>query len=218
MTVRDLRRRWKPHKDRLNVLLDQHPTNIRFHRACSWIQQAELIEPEKSDLVLMCQWVAFNALYGQWNSQAREPEADRQGWRTFLHRIAALDKTGYIKATLVEHRKLVLAIVDDAYLASFFWRDPSVSLAVRTTRDRHHAPTWYLEQKWTMILEAVLERVYLLRCQLMHGAATFASARNRKSLSRCITIMNQLLPAILSVYIDHGPDEDWGSLCYPPIG
>jgi hypothetical protein len=218
MIVRDLRRRWKPHKERLHAVRDDHPTNVRFHRACSWLQEAEQADGAKPDLVLTCQWIAFNALYGQWDPRLREPRADRECWRMFLDRVLALDVNGQLAAVLVDHKKLVLAILDDAYLAAFFWREPSASRAARTTRDRHEAPTWYLERRWGLILQTLLERVYLLRCQLLHGAATFGSGRNRKSLGHCITMMNHLVPAILSVYVDHGDDEDWGPLCYPPVG
>lgn len=68
-TVRDLRRKWKPHKERLNELEAEHPTNIRFHRACSWLQRAEQInEKDDLDLTILSQWVAFNSLYGQWGT------------------------------------------------------------------------------------------------------------------------------------------------------
>ena len=29
--------------------------------------------------------------------------------------------------------------------------------------------------------------------------------------------MQRLLPALRMVWIDHGADEDWGPLCYPPM-
>ena len=32
VTVRDLRRGWRPHKQRLNGTRARHPTAIRFHR------------------------------------------------------------------------------------------------------------------------------------------------------------------------------------------
>ena len=35
LTVRELRRLWKPQKERLNAEQREHATNIRFHRACS---------------------------------------------------------------------------------------------------------------------------------------------------------------------------------------
>ena len=42
LTVRDLRRLWKPHKERLNGHAAEHPTTIRFHRACSWLSFSRL--------------------------------------------------------------------------------------------------------------------------------------------------------------------------------
>jgi hypothetical protein len=61
-----------------------------------------------------------------------------------------------------------------------------------------------------------LVRVYLLRCQVVHGASTHGSQLNRVSLGRCITLMDHLLCTVLQIWIDHGADEDWGAMCYPP--
>ena len=44
-TIRDLRRRWKPHKERLATVRSEHPTAIRFHRACSWLSEVEQLDP-----------------------------------------------------------------------------------------------------------------------------------------------------------------------------
>ena len=41
LTIRQLRRRWKPHKERLTAEQPENPTPIRFHRACSWIARVE---------------------------------------------------------------------------------------------------------------------------------------------------------------------------------
>lgn len=58
-TVRDLRRRWKPAKERLHAEQAEHPTNVRFHRACSWLQRAEVVaDGQDLDLVLALQWIA----------------------------------------------------------------------------------------------------------------------------------------------------------------
>ena len=57
-----------------------------------------------------------------------------------------------------------------------------------------------------------------MRCQLVHGAATYGGKLNRTSLKHCVTMMQRLLPAMLLVWIDHGADEDWGPMCYPPVG
>ena len=44
-TVHDLRRQWKPHKERLATVRSEHPTAIRFHRVCSWLSEVEKLDP-----------------------------------------------------------------------------------------------------------------------------------------------------------------------------
>ena len=68
-TVHDLRRRWKPHKERLAALGGERPTSIRFHRACSWLAHVEQMpDGQDHDLGLVSLWIAFNALYGKWDT------------------------------------------------------------------------------------------------------------------------------------------------------
>ena len=215
--IRQLRRRWKPIKQRLTEQQKSHPTNIRFHRACSWLRRVEQMDEESDlDLALTCRWIAFNALYGQWDPVLGEPRPDRECWRRFLDRVLALDGEKRLVDVLMTHKRLVLAILDDAYVAGFFWKSPSTERAVKTTRDRRQAATWYLQKRWALLLEHVVERIYLLRCQLLHGAATYGSKLNRTSLRRCTRMLGLLLPTVLAVWIEHGADEDWGAMCYPP--
>ncbi len=217
LTVRDLRRRWKPHKQRLLETGDEQPTSIRFHRACSWIDRVDEEGAEDHDTDLISLWIAFNSLYGQWDEQKREPRPDRESWRGFVDRILRLDKSGYVADSLSAHRQLVMSLLEDEYLSGYYWEEPCAKRAGQSKRAMYDARTWYLEKRWIMILERLLERVYLMRCQLVHGAATHGGKLNRTSLRRCVTMMQRLLPAFLMVWIDHGADEDWGPMCYPPL-
>ena len=65
--------------------------------------------------------------------------------------------------------------------------------------------------------DRLIERIYLLRCQLVHGAATFNSSLNRTAIQNCSEMLDHLLRAFLLVWIDHGAAEDWGTMCYPPM-
>ena len=218
LTVRDLRRQWKPHKERLATIHSEHPTAIRFHRACSWISEVEQLEPVRhSDQILLHQWIAFNALYGQWDPTALEPAADRRSWQAFLEQIHKLDRSSHLVNVLQDHKPLVLCILEDEYLNHYFWEDPSAKSAGKARNGRHKALSWYVEGRWLNILEQLVTRIYLLRCQLSHGAATCGSKLNRSALKHCVAMMNRLLPAILQVWIEHGADEDWGPMCYPPL-
>ena len=218
VTVRDLRRRWKPHKERLLAEGDEQPTSIRFHRACSWIDRVEKnAEAEDHDVDLISLWIAFNSLYGQWDEQEREPKPDRKCWRAFTESLLRLDESDHVADMLTEHKKLVMSLLEDEYLSGYFWEEPGAERAGKSKKAMYDARTWYLEKRWIMILERLLERVYLMRCQLVHGAATHGGKLNRTSLRRCVMMLQRLLPSFLMVWIDHGADEDWGTMCYPPL-
>ncbi len=217
-SVHALRRRWKPHKERLAATGGEQATSIRFHRACSWMARVEQMpDGQEHDLALVSLWIAFNALYGQWDGQRREPRLDRESWRAFVDRILRLDRKGYVADALREHKRLVITLLEDEYLSGFFWQEPSARRAGQSRKAARNAHTWYIEQRWAKVLDEVLERVYLARCQLVHGAATYGGRLNRTALRRCVMMMQRLLPALLMVWIDHGAHEDWGPLCYPPM-
>lgn len=218
LTVHELRSRWKPAKQRILAAESNHPTPIRLHRAFSWLARCEAAEDGKDqDLVLICQWIAFNGLYGRWDEQRREPLPDRPCWRQFVDRLLALDTSGHLAGMLTSQRELVMSILDDEYLSGFFWEEPSAVRASKSKKAKYDARTWYVEQRWGLLIDRLLERVYLLRCQLVHGAATFGGKLNRKSLDRCVEVLRHLLNAVVLVMIDHGAEEDWGSMCYPPL-
>lgn len=217
LTVRALRRRWKPNKERLRRIDPQHPTNVRFHRACSWLQRVEQLDGKDDlDFALIAQWIAFNALYGQWDHAAREPARDSRCWKDFLDRMRKLDREGRIGDVLTEHRKLVMSILEDEYLSRFFWEEPGQLRARKSKKVKYDARTWFVEKNWALILDRLIERIYLLRCQLVHGAATYNGKLNRTATRRCSLMLGHLLRALLLVWIDHGADEDWGPMCYPP--
>ena len=217
-SVHELRSRWQPHKERLAAIRGDHPTAIRFHRACSWLSHVEKYDPIKdADQVLIHQWIAFNSLYGQWDEAALEPASDRRCWQAFLSRVMSLDRAGQLVSMLQDHKPLVLCILEDEYLNQYFWQDPCEKTAGQARHGRHKAQSWYVEGRWLNILEQLVTRIYLLRCQLTHGAATCGSRLNRKALKHCTTMLGWLLPATLQVWIDHGADEDWGPMCYPPM-
>jgi len=219
LTVPELRERWLPHKERFSSAGSGHPTAVRFHRACSWLEEAERLDADdQADHILIFQWTAFNALYGQWDLDRHLPLSDWESWQVFLTRMIELDATEHIVSLLEDNRGLVLAILGNAYLNRYFWQDPSGEKAGKAGRGgRHRAESWYAQKDWSIILEQVVERIYLLRCQLVHGAATLRSSLNRTALKHCMTMMSKLLPTFLLVWIDHGADEDWGVMCYPPV-
>tara|TARA_Y100000310_G_scaffold184521_1_gene184647 strand:+ start:611 stop:841 length:231 start_codon:yes stop_codon:yes gene_type:complete len=62
----------------------------------------------------------------------------------------------------------------------------------------------------------VLQRLYTLRNQLVHGVATWNSSANRKQLKDAVQFLSQLVPFIIDIMMDN-PYELWGDAHYPLI-
>jgi hypothetical protein len=217
-SIRVLRRRWKPHKERLIALGRDQSTLVRFHRACSWLARVEqMAEDEEPDLALVSQWIAFNSLYGQWDAARREPRPDRESWRAFTDSILQLDQDNRVIAALQEHKRLVMSLVDDEFLSGYFWQAPGSQRTGQAKKAKRDAQQWYLDARWRMVVDALLDRIYLMRCQVVHGAATYGGQLNRTSLRHCTLMLKHLITAFLLVWADHGADKNWGPMCYPPI-
>ncbi|MFP4225028.1 MAG: hypothetical protein ACLFVN_13290, partial [Phycisphaeraceae bacterium] len=90
--------------------------------------------------------------------------------------------------------------------------------AGKARKVKFDAQAWYLEKRWALVLDRLIERIYLLRCQIMHGAAACGSRLNHQCLRRRTTMLGHLLPAVLAVWIAQGTGEDGGVMCYPPLG
>lgn len=213
-----LRAAWKPHKRRLAENDPRNPTNIRVHRALSWLDAAEdpCLGETADDERLLFRWIAFNALYSRWDAQRLEPCGDQASFRAFLGEVLALDAGGAVGTLLREHKPLVLTLLDNSFLSRSFWKDPSIERSQRWSRKRQDAQQLFAREDWGSLLEAAFEPVYFLRCQLVHGASTRGSSMNRASLRHGNALLALAVPVLLAVVIDHGMDADWGPLCYPP--
>ena len=75
----------------------------------------------------------------------------------------------------------------------------------------------YSDQNYCQILQEVFSRIYLVRCQLIHGAATFGSKLNREIVKQCGIVLEGIIFAIIKIITDHAWSENWDDLCYPPV-
>lgn len=221
LTVRDLRRRWKPTKLRLNDEGRDQQLSIRIHRSCSWIQRIEEMHEEardvpSSDMLLIVRWISFNAMYARWDAEEKRALGDTNSFCLFLAQLLSRDRLDLLADVLDHHRPLVEDIFEDVHLSHGYWRSPSEEQAARSLRRARKKLARYETGEHSKVLEGLIKRIYLIRCQLMHGGATFGGKLNREPLDRCATMLGHLLPALLIVLMDHGVEDDWGPICYPP--
>jgi hypothetical protein len=185
----------------------------------SWMSRVEELQESdmlSDDVSLIYRWIALNSLYGRWDANLREPVPDRQSLELFIRRLSKHDQDALIPTTLKENRKLLESLISDEYLCRYYWKEPGDSAARRAHNGVHKLRGWLREGQTRTALEASLDRAYLARCQLVHGAATYGGKLNRTPVRRCARFLELVLPVFSTIIIDHGWRDDWGELCYPP--
>ena len=189
---------------------------IRVHRSLSWLERAlEMDEKAQPEGRLLYAWISLSALYGTWDAQAGFPSREGESRAAFIAMLTGIDSSGLLADRLRALETDILRLVDNKFVDPRYWKNPARPGNVHGTYQR--AVRAYGEQKWGLILELALERIAVLRGQIVHGAATRGSRLNRQSLQRCRKVLEALLPAVLQLVIEHRADDDWPPLCYPPI-
>lgn len=206
-TVHDLRRRWRQHKHRLG----SHPTALRFERACGWLQRAEKLTGSGDlELILVSQWTALDCLCGRWDGKRGEPLAERKSWQLFIKTCLRLDTSdSLINLALFRHKSLYLGLMDHEYFASLSngLGNPAEDSS-QGDRSPASLPRGLLE---------LVERLYLMKCQLVFGDARATGKQYRSALKKSNQMLGYLVPQLLTIYMDHGTNEDWGPLCLPSL-
>lgn len=157
----------------------------------------------------------MNSLYGTWDTEAGHPMKDSESRNAFLGMVLGIDKGGLIAERLFALERDILWLLENKFLDPRFWKEPAAPGNIRAKY--HRALRLYHDKSWLAILEFTFERIAVLRGQIAHGAATRGSRLNRTTLSRCCRILEDLLPVILQLVIEHRADDNWPPLCYPPI-
>ena len=214
VTVADLRRRFKAICEATHQRFQNY--QFRVHRALSWLERAlEVDSDDQPDGRKLFGWIAFNSLYGTWDEDAGFPAKDREALQAFIERILRFDRDELLGKQLIALRPQVLALLENKFLDQRFWREPQ---AFRNHRGQYHrALTIYIAKRWLELLTLALDRVYVLRGQIVHGAATRGSSLNRAVLKQCSQVLESLFPSMLHLAIEHGAHDDWPPLCYPPV-
>lgn len=191
---------------------------VRVHRSLSWYKRASEFPVEHPEARFLYLWIAFNSLYSRWDSSTNAPGHDREARGDFLRTLVACDAQDITGTLLKQHRPLLKKLLGNAYLSPVFWRDPYDSRSRgKATEDANYLEKNYRDRNHAKLLEQAFDRLYVLRGQIVHGASSGGSSLNRTALRHCLTTIEQFLPGILHLVIEHGAHERWPELCYPPV-
>ena len=71
-------------------------------------------------------------------------------------------------------------------------------------------------KKVAPLFSIVLDRLYVLRNQVLQGGATFQSQVNREQVEDGVALLSNIMPIIVRIMLSSS-DEDWGDIAYPVI-
>ena len=211
-TLTELNQKWEAIKGEI-----KNQTTIRIHRALSWLNRADQCDRDDLDISILCRWMAFNALYGQWDLHDKQPLSERESWRVFADRIMDMDHQERLPFVLRRQQARIRNMFANKYLNPRLWRGHVI--ANHQAKDHYVTKyqQWRQQKEWINIFDELLERIYLIRCQLVHGAATYQSKLNRENVNDCNIMLEELLNTLCGIMFDNGLEEDWGIMCYPPL-
>lgn len=192
--------------------------NIRLHRSISWLACAEKYADD-IDLYFLNQWIAFNACYAL-DMNLQEQKTEREKFRQFIQNLVKHDDEQRIFNILWEKFSgPVRILIQNQYIFRTFWDYQRGEIAdwKKTFEKSNEEASKYLAKKNVAgLLEILLDRLYILRNQLMHGGATYKSKINRRQVKDGANILEMLIPILIDIMIQH-PEEDWGKLLFPVI-
>lgn len=214
-TAAELRKLFKtvPREDR-----DAHqPWAIRVWRSLSWLERAEQAAEVEDRFIHG--WIAFNALYGQLDENNR-PASERFAYKQLLQAVVGLDRDGQLAALLADRDFQLSAerLVSNKYLDIEFWNQPAEYEDNYIEKARSRLRYLLGIGEVVKVTKELIDRLYVMRQQLMHGASTKGSKLNRLNLDRSARLLLRLVPPILEVTIRHGMHHPWPAVCYPPVG
>ena len=190
---------------------------IRIHRAISWLKSAEKKE-ENLDMKFISLWVSFNACYAvDLNGISSKPEKAKL--RDFTSSLVQFDRIRLYNLFWEKYSGPVKVLIENKFVFEKFWeynRGEANDYLPAFNKSIASATNCLSKQNIEGLIEIVLERLYTLRNQLIHGGATYNSKLNRSQLRDACNIMQLLVPIIIDIMLENG-EHDWGEIAYPVV-
>lgn len=191
---------------------EDHST--RLHRAISW-WRAALEQEVNPDLQFITAWISLNACC--LTSENLMSETD---FLPLLQRIVALDKEQAIYNMLWhEYSNTIKALIKNPYVYAPFWaaqRGECDDWKNQFDRSSVEALNYLSRKRIPELLNITVDRLNVLRSQVLCGGATYQSRINREQVETGAQLLMTLLPVMLNIMLVN-PDEPWGELAYPIV-
>ena len=194
--------------------------SLRVHRALSWLQRAEL-EQGDADASFIFLWIAFNAAYAN-EIRDRKNFSERRQLMNFLSRLVTHDNEQLLyQLVWGQFTGPIRLLIDNRYVYQPFWDYQNGWIAesqwqIGFERSKASANRGLARQDTKKVLAVILDRLYTLRNQMIHGGATWNSSVNRTQVSDGVAILGLIVPTIIHLMMENS-QQVWGDACYPVV-
>ena len=205
-------------RSRSDVFSQTHST--RLHRSLSWLKAAGIqLEHDDLDQAFINLWISFSACF----------YIEGKPITSFIEKLVSLDDQQQIYACLWhEYSSSVKALIKNPYVFAEFWQ--AQRLKGEKKENARADETWrssfdqssvealncLSRKKVAPLFSIVLDRLYVLRNQVLQGGATYQSRVNREQVRDGVALLSSIMPIIISIMLDTG-EEDWGDIAYPVL-
>lgn len=191
---------------------------VRLHRAVSWLRCAEDYRQSDEDMSLIAGWIAFNACYAIDDS---DPDHQaREDFKSFSQKLCEVDSQKQIYNLLwLKYSQFIKALIDNQFVFAPFWqaqRDGGGEWRSSFNQSKSRALRALANNDTSQLLSIVLDRLYVLRNQLIHGGATHSSKVNRGQVRDGKNLLLELMPIIIQLMMENTA-LDWGKIYFPVV-
>lgn len=191
---------------------------IRIHRALSWLARAEQ-ETDDHDARYIFLWITFNAVYA---SEFGYEQKEREQVRQFIGQLLKLDTEQQLHRALFDQFSgPIRTLIDNRFVFEPFWRamrehDASNAWETSFSAAKKRALDAVINNDTATLLSIVLDRLYVLRNQLIHGGATWGGATNRAQVRDGVAILGVVVPVVVGLMM-RGGGEGFGEVAFPVV-
>ena len=190
----------------------------RLHRAVSWVRCAEKYAETDEDVGFISMWIAFNALYSVDDNQF--DHSFRGDCAKYAEKLVEIDQNEAIYDCLwSNYSGLVRSLINNKFVYGPYWasqREGNDHWERSFENSKKRAMHALANSDVPQLLTIVMERLYVLRNQLVHGGVTWQSSVNRAQVIDGKRVLFKLVPIFIELMFDES--DEWGDVFYPVIG
>lgn len=191
---------------------------VRLHRAISWLKCAEE-NSDNHDLQFLSLWISYNACYAI-DETAENDLTERKQFNDFIANLVSFDhENRFFTLLWNKFSGPVRMIIENKYIFKPFWdaqRGEKINWEKLFEQSNKDANRFLSKNDVAKLIAVVLDRLYMLRNQLMHGGATYKSKVNRTQVRDACNILKLFIPIIVEIMLEN-VNEDWGGIYYPVV-